>query len=71
MLDALTPVSVIVLLQKEKQSKYIWIIVVIVVVVMFTKGQVERGRASLDLHRQQMLIPNVPVDTPEEITVNL
>jgi len=37
---------------------------------MFTKGQVERGRASLDLHRQQMLIPNVPVDTPEEIVIN-
>jgi len=38
--------------------------------VMFTKGQVERGRASLDLHRQQMFIPNIPVDTPEEIVIN-
>ena len=35
--------------------------------VMFTKGQVERGRASLDLHRQDMIIPNITVDTPEEV----
>ena len=35
--------------------------------VMFTKGQVERGRISLDLERQDMMIPNIPVDTPEEV----
>ena len=35
--------------------------------VMFTKGQVERGRISLDLERQDMILPNIPVDTPEEV----
>lgn len=35
--------------------------------VMFTKGQVERGRIALDIFRQDMIIHNIPVDTPEEV----